>query len=218
MGGVQVVDLNQLLTDTPCTETPEITPVTRFTGGTGPALTSSHNIFVNEDTGYAYVVGGGRGYNCIGGLYILDLNEDASDPQFEACFEEDGYTHDVQCVLYNGPDAKYVGRELCFACNEDTVTIVDVTDKSDMTIISRTSYPTMEFTHQGWLTEDHAYFIFGDEHDEGKGAVNKTTTYVANVMELESVTITSYEGRTKLRITIFIHSMDTYTRPTTRLV
>jgi hypothetical protein len=40
-----------------------------------------------------------------------------------------GYTHDAQCVVYSGPDATYKGREVCFNYNEDTLTIVDVSDK-----------------------------------------------------------------------------------------
>merc|ERR1712019_80089 len=226
--GVQVVDLTQLLTDSPCTETPEITAVTRFNGGDGPWLANAHNIAINEETGFAYAVGHGTperhrgreytlstgqvispvpysvcGGEKSGGLYIINL-EDPADPKFEACYEDEGYTHDVQCVLYNGPDSKYVGREICFACNEgsypqlgtSTVTIIDVTDKSNIFTISTTTYPTAVYTHQGWLTEDHKYFIFNDEVDELRGTVNKTMTYVANVMDLESVTITGYEGRT----------------------
>ena len=52
---------------------------------------------------------------------------DISDPLIpvqSGCFSADGYTHDVQCVIYNGPDTQYVGNEICFAFNEDTVTIV----------------------------------------------------------------------------------------------
>merc|ERR1712048_1455265 len=109
------------------------------------------------------------------------MGEDPADPKFEACHEDEGYTHDVQCVLYNGPDSKYVGREICFACNEgsypqlgtSTVTIIDVTDKSNIFTISTTTYPTAVYTHQGWLTEDHKYFIFDDEVDEIRGTVNK---------------------------------------------
>jgi len=233
--GVQVVDLTQLLTDTPCTETPDITPVMRFNGGEGnPFLANAHNIFINEDTGFAYAVGHGTperhrgreytistgqiispipysvcGAEKSGGLYIINL-EDPADPKFEACYDDQGYTHDVQCVVYNGPDTKYKGREICFACNEEgpegsypdngktSVTIIDVTDKSNIKLISRTSYPTAVYTHQGWLTEDHKYFIFDDEVDELRGTVNKTMTYIVDVSNLESIPpIMTYEGRTE---------------------
>lgn len=58
------------------------------------------------------------------------------------------YTHDAQCVIYHGPDKRYQGKEICFAYNEDTLTIVDVSDKSDMKLISRMSYNDAQYTHQ----------------------------------------------------------------------
>ncbi len=56
-------------------------------------FTTAHNIFIHEETGYAYVVGSNM---CQSGLYIVDIKNPLS-PTFEACFSEDGYVHDVQC-------------------------------------------------------------------------------------------------------------------------
>lgn len=57
----------------------------------------AHNIFINEDTAVAYVVGATTGsQTCNGGLHMIDLTVPAS-PQFLGCFSEDNYTHDVQC-------------------------------------------------------------------------------------------------------------------------
>jgi hypothetical protein len=53
----------------------------------------AHNIFINEDSGFAYVVGA---TDCSAGLYMIDIS-DALSPSFVGCFGEDGYTHDVQC-------------------------------------------------------------------------------------------------------------------------
>lgn len=41
-----------------------------------------------------------------GGLHILDVS-DPKNPIFLGCVSEDGYTHDAQCVMYNGPDARF---------------------------------------------------------------------------------------------------------------
>jgi hypothetical protein len=41
-------------------------------------------------------------------------------------------------VIYDGPHTAYVGREICFAYNQDKLTIVDVTDKLNPTLISNT--------------------------------------------------------------------------------
>lgn len=81
-------------------------------------------------------------------------------------------------------------------CNTDTVTIVDVTDKANMVMLSRTSYANVEYTHQGWLTEDHNVFLFGDEYDEINKNM-KTRTMVMNVKNLEDPTVVgAYTGAT----------------------
>jgi len=123
---------------------------------------SAHNIAINEDTGFAYAVGS---KTCNSGLHIVNI-QDPTKPVFAGCYSIDGYVHDTQCVVYNGPDLSYVNREICFCFDEDTVTVVDVTDKSDMTMLSRTDYPDNEYTHQGWLTTDQTYVISNDELDE----------------------------------------------------
>ncbi len=106
-------------------------------------------------------------------------------------------TIDVQCVVYNGPDTTYTGREICFASNEDTVTIVDVTNKSNPTQISRMGYSASRYTHQGWLTEDHEYFIFNDELDEPNRGIN-TNTHLLDVKDLNNpIYKGTHVGRTR---------------------
>jgi choice-of-anchor B domain-containing protein len=144
-------------------------------------ISNTHNIAVNTDTGYAYAVGTNT---CDGGLHMIDINR-PKQPTFAGCFSDDGYTHDVECVIYRGQDGRYRGKEICFASNEDTLTIVDVTDKTDPTMISRTGYDTAAYTHQGSLTPDHRWFLFGDELDESGGNVDGTTTYITEVRKLD---------------------------------
>ena len=158
----------------------------------GPA----HNIVINEDSGYAYVVGARfSGTTCNGGLHMIDIN-DPTNPSFAGCFSADGYTHDAQCVIYQGPDESYQGQEICFNSNENTVTIVDVTNKNNPSMISRTSYFGYAYTHQGWLTTDHSYFLVNDELDEQHNNHN-TRTYIWNVSDLENPFLIGYHnGRT----------------------
>jgi len=186
--GVQVFDLTRLLTASPNTA---FTEDTRYSGnGHG----SSHNIFVNEDSGFAYSVGTST---CGGGLHIIDVRNPMS-PSFSACYSSDGYTHDVQCVNYKGPDSQYTGQEICFASNEDTITILDVTDKSNIIQLARESYSQSGYTHQGWLTEDQAYFIFDDETDEYFNIASKTRTHVMDVSSLQNPTYAGFHnGRTE---------------------
>jgi len=153
---------------------------------------NSHNIAVNVDTNFVYVVGATQGalqgypLTCNGGLFVVDV-KDPSNPKTVGCFGGDGYVHDAQCVIYHGSDSRYTGREICFCFNEDTLTLVDVTDKSQMTMISKTAYPNAAYTHQGWLTEDHDVILLDDESDENgqPSASQFTKTYVWDVRDLQ---------------------------------
>ncbi len=185
--GMQVFDLTQLRdyygTSAPNTFEPDMVY---------DRINSAHNVFVNEETGYAYVVGAsGGGETCGGGLHMVNL-EDPASPQFEGCFADErtgrsgtGYSHDVQCVVYEGPDERYQGRELCFGANETALSIADVTDKKNPEAISVSSYPNTGYTHQGWLSEDQRYFYMNDELDVLQGLVDNTRTLIWDLSDLE---------------------------------
>jgi len=143
---------------------------------------SSHNIVANEETNFIYVVGatqGGFPRTCRGGLLVIDVSNPLN-PTTVGCFGTDGYVHDAQCVIYHGPDARYQGKEICFCFNENSLTLVDVTDKANMVMIAKSGYPNVAYTHQGWLTEDHETILLDDELDEnGKPSAQQfTKTYV----------------------------------------
>lgn len=155
----------------------------------------THNIAINEDTGYAYVVGGGGSGGYSGGPIFINI-QNPTNPILEGGYSSDGYTHDAQIVIYHGPDAEHVGKEILIASNEDTVTIVDVTDKSNPIQLSRTSYTSSSYTHQGWLTYDHAYYIFDDELDE-QNIGFPTRTRVMDFSDLDNPTLVGhYNGAT----------------------
>ncbi len=181
--GIQVFDLTQLrgVTNPPVT----FSATAHFDG-----IGNSHNIVINEATGFAYAVGSNA---CSGGLYMVDINT-PTQPTFAGCFSADGYTHDAQCVIYTGPDAQHTGKEICFASNEDTLTIVDVTNKSNPIQLSRVDYTQpgdSHYAHQGWLTEDQQYFVFDDEFDE-TGQGHNTRTYVWDVTNLDAPSLTGF--------------------------
>ena len=46
-------------------------------------------------------------------------------------------------------------------------------------------YPNVSYTHQGWLTEDQAYFYMNDETDETGGLVSNTRTLIFDVVDLD---------------------------------
>ncbi|MDQ2920424.1 MAG: choice-of-anchor B family protein, partial [Acidobacteriota bacterium] len=146
----------------------------------------AHTLAINEETGYAYAAGSRD--TCQGGLHMVDIRNPVA-PVFAGCVGQDGYTHETQCVRYHGPDATYQGREICFSSNEDTLTIVDVTNKSAPVQLSRTTYAGVGYTHQGWLTENQAYFLIDDELDEIHNGVN-SSTYIWNVADLDAPSMT----------------------------
>jgi len=171
--GMQVYDLTQLDSlsrETPNMNLPETTHYAE--------ISNTHNIVINEDSGYAYLVGSNK---CRGGLHMVDISS-PTDPQFAGCFRRDGYVHDAQCVNYDGPDTDHIGKEICFCSNENSVTIVDVTDKNNPEILSKVRYFSLglSYIHQGWLTEDKKYFLMDDELKLGK-----TTTFIIDVSDLD---------------------------------
>lgn len=176
--GIQVVDLTQLRNIT--TPPVKITETAFYDD-----ISTSHNIVINEDSGYAYGVGLKSG-DCSSGLHFIDISTPAS-PQFAGCFGADGYTHDAQCVNYHGPDPDHQGKEICFAFNEDTLTIVDVSNKTSPIQISRTFYVNTGYSHQGWATDDHAWLLLDDELDERNiETVTHTRTLIWNIADLDS--------------------------------
>jgi len=61
--------------------------------------------------------------------------------------------------------------------------------------LSRVSYTNVQYTHQGWLSEDHNSFLFGDEADEIEG--RPTSTYVLNTENLDNPTIVGVHEATR---------------------
>ena len=173
--GMQVFDLTQLrMVASP--------PATFSATAHYPDFSDAHNLAINEESGFAYAVGTNT---CSGGLHMINI-QTPTNPTSAACFSGDGYTHDAQCVIYDGPDLDHKRKEICFNSNEDTLTIVDVTNKAGPVMLSRTGYSGSRYAHQGWLTEDQVYFLLGDELDEANNPdVTNTRTYMWDVSDLD---------------------------------
>ena len=173
----------------------------------GPA----HNIVVNEETGFAYGAGITQSAICGSrdstGLHMVDIR-DPKNPTYAGCYTDSepgfyriapGYIHDAQCVIYNGPDSEHQGKEVCFNSAEGNVVIADVSDKSNPATISFERQADMQYSHQGWLTEDQEYFLMNDELDErnlGRG----TKTYIWDVSDLDAPEFVGYYEHTTTSI------------------
>ncbi|MDH3512654.1 MAG: choice-of-anchor B family protein [Gammaproteobacteria bacterium] len=154
-------------------------------------FTHAHNIAINEDTGFAYVVGTNT---CGEGLHMIDIRTPIN-PLFAGC-HSDFETHDTQCVSYQGPDVDHINSEVCLSAAKNRVEVVDVTVKGAPVSLSATTYPQLGFVHQAWLTEDHRFLLVGDEFDElNFGA--PTRTHVLDVSDLDAPAyVFAYEAAT----------------------
>jgi choice-of-anchor B domain-containing protein len=175
--GMQVFDLKRLRN-----ASNTIIPFTADTTFTG--FGSAHNIVINEESGYAYIVGASRNSTYGGGPIFINI-QDPVNPVIEGGFAEGGYSHDAQVITYSGPDTDYTNKEILIGSNENEIVIADVTDKTSPIVISTISYDNVKYAHQGWFTDDLKYFILGDELDELRIG-NKTRSIIFDFTDLDN--------------------------------
>lgn len=167
-GGVQIIDLSRIdegIVDTPAA----------YHGG----IATAHNITVNRETGFAYVVGSNLG---VGGVRILEVS-DPLDPIGVASWEVT-YVHDIEVMVWDhGP---YAGREIAFcACGGAGLYILDVTNKLSIDILANFQYPNRTYCHQVRVDEARELIFLNDELDERDDPdVTTTTTYFASLADL----------------------------------
>jgi choice-of-anchor B domain-containing protein len=174
--GMQVFDLARLrqVDDPPALFEPDLL----YRGEGLNVVESSHNVIINEETGFAYLTSRG-----CAGMHMVDITEPL-DPQFVGCSDPGG-THDAQCVIYQGADDRYVGHEICLRMSGNRFQISDVTDKANPVELAVASHPNPAYMHQGWVTDDHRYFIMDDESDVIAGNVETTRTLIWDLDDLE---------------------------------
>ena len=169
-GGIQVINLSSV----------DSGVVTLENNVTGQGTDDSHNVAIDEVSGFLYRTGGGSN-----GLRIYSLANPGS-PDFRGQYQS-RYVHDAQVVTYtSGP---YAGRQIAFCCagfnngSGDTgLTILDVTNKNSIFTLDQVAYPDRAYSHQGWLSADRTRFYLGDELDQGNG-VSITRTRVFDVAD-----------------------------------
>lgn len=174
-GGMDVVDLSNI-----DAATNRISLVRRVTAG---GLSHSHNVAINTDSGYLYLCGS----NLNGGAPVVYSLSDPANPVEAGRWTEAlaAYHHDAQIVTYT--EGPYAGREILFGFSEERgVDILDVTSKSAIHLLSRTSYPGVSYCHQGWTTADRRYLYVDDELDESFGATPTTRTLIFDIADLEN--------------------------------
>ncbi len=169
-GGLQVIDLSQV-------DNGQVSLLASVDLD-GEAI-ASHNIAINEESGFAYLCGS-NGYS--GGLVAVYLANPAT-PVFVGAYT-DTYVHDAEVVLFT--EGPYAGREIAFCyAGGAGLDIVDVTDKSNMFRMSRTVYPNHVYAHQGWLDRSNMMLYLNDELDERNLEI-PVNTRVIDVSNLEN--------------------------------
>lgn len=195
--GIQVIDLTDI-------DSGNVSLINTVNQAGQITRTRTHNVHINEESGYLYRCGGGGGSI---GLRIYDLS-DPTNPQFVSEWH-DRYVHDAQIV--NWHEGPFAGQEIAFLyANNDSgggnpgLDILDVTDKNNIVLIGQTDYSFPGFAHQGWLTEDRQYVLLNDELAELTYGI-PTTTRVIDVSDLtnpfEATTFTN--GNTAIGHNIF---------------
>lgn len=189
--GLQVFDLTRLRTATETGQT--FTADSRTT-----SIGNAHNIAINEETGFAYVLGSQLEN---GGPVFFDLS-DPKNPQRVGGYRFNGYAHDAQIISYQGPDEAYQGKEIYLGSHSDAesyndLVILDVTDKETPILLDAIRYGSPGYTHQNWISEDHRYIFLGDEVDEIRFG-GRTRTLVFDVTDLnQGVLHHVYRGPTE---------------------
>ena len=171
--GIQVVSLENV-------DSGSVALVNTVTSGGG---TDTHNVAIDEASGFLYRCGGGNN-----GLRIYSL-ADPEAPSYVAQWDT-RYVHDAQVVTYDtGP---WAGRQIAFCCsgfNQGNVNtgldILDVTNKSNIQVLANLVYPAGRYSHQCWIDEERKYVYLNDELDEGNNA-QFTKTFVFDVEDLEN--------------------------------
>lgn len=171
-GGLQVIDLRAI----------DRRRVRLETSVTDGGLRTAHNLVVNADSGYAYLIGS----NLLrGGILAVDL-ADPARPRLEPVQWNETYVHDLLVVSY--ARGRHAGREIAFAFTGPRgLHIVDITDKSAPVTVSHLLYDDATYGHSGALSANRRILYLNDELDERYNPrVSRMTTYVIRVGDLAS--------------------------------
>lgn len=129
--GMQVMDLEALRAWSPLEG-----PVTWAPDTVVSTPSTAHNVVAFEEASKVIQVGTST---MGGGAVIFDLS-DPSAPSLIGGLSEWGSLHDAQALIYNGPDAAHVGKEILFAAGGESLWILDITDASDVQLIGTSTY------------------------------------------------------------------------------
>lgn len=143
----------------------------------------SHNIRSDNDSGFLYTVGSRESP---GSTTCWSLANPRNPVRVGADNMTPGiYVHDAFVFTYPA-GTPYAGRQFLFGSSAfDALTIWEVTNKNNPTLINTMHYPDEGYTHQSWMSEDMKYMYLNDEFDETTYNFN-TRTIVFDIQSLET--------------------------------
>jgi choice-of-anchor B domain-containing protein len=168
MHGIQVFDLSRLAS-LPLTEPGDEVPLLEA-DYVATEIGNTHNLVAAPAANK--IMGTGMkesAYACAedkgGSLAIYDVSgENALAPVLQTCFYGAKYVHDAHCVMYDGPDKKYKGVNICALFAETDIYFLNL---DTYELINNFTYPDFGYVHhQGWFSEDFATLYAADEVDE----------------------------------------------------
>lgn len=186
--GMQVFDLLEL--DAVSAET-ATTPRTFIESAHYDGIAYGHNLWINEDTGFAYIF---RSDTCEQATHIVDIRDPLNPVTAgsgDGCFVSSTKDSDAECILYDGPDDDYAGREICVTGSDETVTVGDVTDKDAPQTVAVVTYPNIRRAHQGAFTPDLRYVLISDTMDEMMLGF-PTRTHLIDMLDLDAPVYLGY--------------------------
>jgi choice-of-anchor B domain-containing protein len=153
---------------------------------------TAHNIVAFEERSTVIQVGS----NFVsGGAVLFDVSV-PGEPVLVGAAGEWGSFHDAQALTYNGPDVEHLGKDLLFAAGSGKLWVLDITDPTDITLVSSASYPGAHFSHQVWVSDTHDHAFLGDELDETSEGT-PTRTIVFDLTDLDAPSVAEvYEAPT----------------------
>jgi choice-of-anchor B domain-containing protein len=166
-----------------------------FKGPTEQPIGIAHMITPHEATKMVYLPGDA---GCQRMPHMIDFS-DPMNPKSLGCIKVTGATqvHDMECVVYHGPDAAYAGHEICITYNgSDAFSVLDMQDKKAIKIVSTTKYMGGVYAHQGSFNEAHTHLALGDELDEEQNG-HATRTYLFDMSDLDKpVALAPFDAKT----------------------
>jgi choice-of-anchor B domain-containing protein len=185
----------------------DIIDLTRLLSAEGPAaripadasypLRIFGRLSIVPETGHAFLTADVPSPFSIVGL---DLSGDPEAPE-EILTWDPGppYARQIECVLYHGPDGRFVGHEVCIgAAPRRSLVIYDVTPEHPAKL-SRTFYKRYNNAWHATFTADHRFVLLSDSHDEYNPGF-KTRTFLFDASSLTAPSqFASYDGPTRGR-------------------